>query len=84
MAVAIYMTHKDGIRNLYEAGIDQVFMIPAGSDSGDRLPARELSFWCGIYLAVDLPPLFFAGETINYCSRNEYSPRARLVREMVW
>jgi hypothetical protein len=48
MAVAIYMTRKDGGRNLYEAGIDQVFVIPAVSDSGDRLPARELSFWGGI------------------------------------
>jgi hypothetical protein len=48
MAVAIYMTHKDGARNLYEAGIDQVFVILAGERFRDRLPARELSFRGGI------------------------------------
>jgi hypothetical protein len=30
MAIAIYMTRKDGDRNLNEARIDQVFVIPAG------------------------------------------------------
>jgi hypothetical protein len=28
------MTHKDGGRNLYEAGIDQVFVIPGHRSSG--------------------------------------------------
>ena len=44
------------------------------------MPARELSFWCGIYLAIDLPALFFAGETINHCFRNEYGPPSKAVR----
>jgi hypothetical protein len=49
MAVAIYMTHKDGGRNLYEAGIDQVFVILArerfrGSIAGQGIefPVRHL------------------------------------------
>jgi hypothetical protein len=44
MAVAIYMTHKDGGRNLYETGNDQVFVIPAGERFRGSIAGRGIEF----------------------------------------
>jgi hypothetical protein len=44
MAVTIYMTRKDGDRNLYEAGIDQVFVIPAGARFRGSIAGQAIEF----------------------------------------
>jgi hypothetical protein len=44
MAIAIYMTHKDGDRNLYEAGIDQVFVILARERVRGSIAGQGIEF----------------------------------------
>src|SRR5216684_1670218 len=77
MAVAIYMTRKDGARNLYEAGIDQVFVIPAGERFRGSIAGQGIEFLRRHLAGYRPSGLVFCGGTINYCYRNEYSPRAR-------